>query len=160
MNILGSIFHQMLTGKFPKNGKCTYDGRYQTIIRKCMEKNPEKQYSDVTELKEELEYTKTHEPESASSGIAKIPYALTYPFQGTILAFEWLLISFFWCKNNPTTMCLFIAIFAIHSLVFAIRRHTFMKENNIHLSTARKAFPVLILCIVLCCLTWVISFLV
>lgn len=155
---LGSIFHHMLTGKAPKNGKCTYDGRYETVIRKCMEKNPEKQYKDITELKEELEYTKTHVPEKTPRGIAGIPYALTFPFQGFLLAIEWLLISFFWFRDNQTTMCLFVVIFAIHSIVFAIQRHAYLKERKIYLGTVRKALPVLVLAIVLICLSWAISF--
>lgn len=158
LHILGSIFHQMLTGKDPKRGKCTYEGRYEAVIRKCMEKNPEKQYNSVSELKEELEYAKAHQPDTSHRGIAGIPYALTFPFQGFILAIEWLLVSFFWLRDNPTTMCLFIIVFAIHSLVFAIRRHTYMKEHNIHLSIARKALPILAFATILICLSWVISF--
>lgn len=155
---LGNIFHQMLTGEAPKNGKCTYDGRYETVIRKCMEKNPEKQYKDIAELKEELEYTNTHFSKKAPRGIAGIPYALTYPFQGFLLAIEWSLIAFFWFRGNQTTMCLFVIIFVLHSIVFAIQRHSFLKKRNIHLSTARKAFPVLLLAIILFCLFQVISF--
>lgn len=160
LNILGAIFHQMLTGKTLKNGKCTYNGRYETVIRRCIEKIPEKQYQDITELKDDIEYASSHEPESSTGGIAKIPYVLTYPFQGTILAFEWLLLSFFLQKENTSTMCLFTLIFAIHLFVFGLRRHTFMKENNVHLSTARKAYPVLILILVFACLSLVLSFLV
>ena len=158
MNILGGIFHQMLTGKSPKNGKCTYEGRYETVIRKCMEKNPEKQYDNIADLKEELEYAKTHEPEKVARGIAGIPYALTFPFQGALLAFEWLLVSFFWFRDNPTTMCLFLVIFIIHSSVFAVRRHIYLKEHNVHLSAARKATPALVLAIILVFLSWIISF--
>lgn len=157
LTILGSIFHQMLTGKAPKNGKCTYDGRYETVIRKCMEKSPEKQYNNITELKEELEYTNTHPPVTPR-GIAGIPYALTFPFQGFILAIEWLLVSFFWLHNNPATLCLFVIIFAIHSLVFAVRRHAYLKEHHVHLSTARKALPVLAMAAIFICLSWAVSF--
>lgn len=160
LHILGGIFHQMLTGKAPKHGKCTYEGRYETVIRKCMEKSPEKQYNNVTELKEELEYAKTHQPELSPREVAGIPYALTFPFQGFILAIEWLLVSFFWLRNNPTTMCLFVIIFAIHSLVFAIRRHAYLKEHHVRLSTARKALPVLILAVILICLSRAISFII
>lgn len=160
MKILGKLFHWMLTGKEPKKGKCTYEGRYEPVIRKCMEKNPEQRYNDIDELKEELEYTKKHSPKKAPLGIAGIPYTLTFPFQGTILGFEWLLLSFFWHKDNLTTMCLFVFIFAIHSIVFAVRRHVFLKEHNIHLSIARKAFPILGLAAVLFCLFWAISFIV
>lgn len=157
---LGSIFHEMLTGKAPKNGKCTYEGRYEAVIRKCMEKNPEKQYNNVTELKDELEYAKTHEVEVTSRGIAGIPFWLTFPFQGFILAFEWVLICFFWFRNDPITMCLFAIIFVIHSFVFAIRRRAYLKEHHVHLSTARKAFPVLVLAVILIGLSWAISFII
>lgn len=160
LNILGSIFHWMLTGKEPKNGKCTYEGRYEPVIRKCIEKNPEQQYTNIHELKEGLEYAKTHDPDASSKEIVGIPYALTIPFQGTILGFEWILLSFFWQKDNLATMCLFALIFFIHSLVFAARRHAFFKEHNVHLSTARKAFPVLGLVALLLCLSWAISFIV
>lgn len=160
LNTLGSIFHRMLTGREPKNRKCTYDGRYEPVIRKCMEKNPEQQYSDIHEMQEELEYTRKHAPQKAALEIAGIPYALTIPFQGTILGFEWLLLVFFWQKNNLTTMCLFAFIFIIHSIVFAVRRHAYLKKQGIYLSTARKALPVLGLALVLFCLFWGISFLV
>ena len=94
----------------------------------------------------------------APRGIAGLPYALTYPFQGFLLAIEWSLISFFWFRGNQTTMCLFVVIFVLHSIVFVIQRHSYLKERNIHLSTARKAFPVLLLAIILFCLFRVISF--
>lgn len=157
---LGHIFHEMLTGKIPKNRKCTYEGRYESIIRKCMEKNPEKQYENVSELKEDIEYAKTHELETASSGIAGIPYTLTFPFQGFLLAFEWLLVSFFWFLDNPTAMWLFIIIFILHSLVFAFRRHRYLKKQNIYLSIVRKASPMLLLILILFVLSWIVSFII
>lgn len=158
LHILGSIFHWMLTGKEPKHGKCTYEGRYEPVIRKCIEKNPGQQYSNIHELKEELEYVKNQDPKNSHKEIVGIPYALTIPFQGTILGFEWILLSFFWQTDNLAAMCLFALIFFIHSLVFAARRHAFLKEHNVHLSTARKAFPVLGLVVLLLCLSWAISF--
>ena len=160
MKILGVIFHRMLTGKEPKNNKCTYEGRYEPVIRKCIEKNPGQQYNDIRELQEELEYAKEREPEKSSPEIVGIPYALTIPFQGTILAFEWILLTFFRQKNNLPTMCLFAFIFFIHSIVFAVRRHAFLKGRGIRLSTARKALPILGLIALLFCLSWAISFLV
>lgn len=160
LRILGSIFHRMLTGREPKNRKCTYKGRYEPVIRRCIEKNPKQQYNDIRELKEGLEYAREHEPEKTALGIAGIPYALTIPFQGTILAFEWILLTFFWQKNNLPTMCLFALIFFIHSLVFAVRRHVYLKEHSISLSTARKALPVLGFAGLLFCLSWIVSFLV
>lgn len=160
MNLLGAIFHRMLTGRNPQNNKCTYEGRYKPVIRKCIEKNPGQQYNDIHELQEELEYAREHEPEKSSPEIVGIPYALTIPFQGTILAFEWILLSFFRQKNNLPTMCLFALIFFIHSIVFAVRRHAFLKKRGIYLSIARKALPVLGLAVLLFCLSWVISFLI
>lgn len=159
LNIIGAIFHEMLTGRPPKDGKCTYKGRYEPVIHKCIEKNPDKQYASMQELHEDLDYAKTHKPETAPPQTVGIPYFLTFPFQGTILAFECVLISFFHAKSDWNTMCLFVVILLFHSVIFAVRRHAFMKENKVWLSTARKAFPVLLLAAVLAGLFWVISFL-
>ncbi|MCH5252794.1 MAG: protein kinase [Lachnospiraceae bacterium] len=158
IHFLGSLFHEMLTGKEPPKGKCTYQGRYEAVIRRCFEKSPDKQYTSISSLQEDLDYAKTQEPEKVSNGIAEIPYALTIPFQGTILAFEWILLSFFFVRNMPSVMCLFVVAFCIHSVAFTYSRHRFMKENNVHLSTARKAIPVLILAAILGCLSAAISF--
>lgn len=158
LNLLGAIFHEMLTGNSPKNGKCTYKGRYEPVIHKCIEKNPDRQYASMQQLHEDLDYAKTHKPEAAPLQAVGIPYFLTYPFQGTILAFEWILLSFFYTKDDWNTMCLFVVIFLFHSVIFALRRHAFMKENKVWLSTARKAFPVLLLAALLAGLFWVISF--
>lgn len=160
VKILGKIFHKMLTGKEPKKGKCTYEGQYEPIIRKCIEKNPEQRYNNVSELKEELEYTKKHSPKKAPLGIAGIPYALTIPFQGTILGFEWLLFSYFWHKDSLPTACLFGFIFLIHSIVYAVRRHAFFREHHIRISIARKALPVLGLIVLYICMFWAISFII
>ena len=42
LNTLGAIFHEMLTGKTPSFNRCSYRGCYEPIIRKCLEKKPEK----------------------------------------------------------------------------------------------------------------------
>lgn len=158
IRILGKLFHQMLTGREPKNKKCTYDGRYESIIRKCMEKNPEKQYNNITEFQDDLEYAKNHPPKKSFFKSAMIPYTLTFPFQGTILTFEWLLMCFFWYRDNMTTLSLFTTFFALHSLVFAIRRHAYLKEHNVQLSAIRKTTPIIALVIILLLLFYGISF--
>ena len=157
LNTLGSIFHQMLTGNAPKRGKSIYKGRYEAVIRKCMEKTPEKQYQNMSELKEELADAQKN-GSATHPGITGIPYSLTFPFQGFILAVEWLLVSFFWYHKNSTTMFLFLIIFIIHSLAFIIRRHLYMKEHQINVSLARKTLPILAVIAVLACLSWIISF--
>ena len=159
LEFLGGIFHEMLTGKPPKNRKCTYRGRFETIIRRCIEKSPEEQYDSIQELQEDVEHAKTHKPENALDA-AGIPYTLTIPFQGTILAFEWVLLSFFFAKNILPTMCLFAVIFFIHCACFAAKRHSFMKENNVSLSIARKAVPILLLAAVFIVLSLAVSFLI
>lgn len=159
LDTLGAIFHEMLTGKPPKNGKCTYQGRYAPVIRKCMEKNPEKQYTSMEEMKEEMEYAKTHEVETTDSDdAARIPYWLTMPFQGAILAFEWALFSFFSTRDNLSTMTLFAIVFCIHCLLFTLRRHAFMRQNNVHLGTARTVLPVMALIGIFALIFFVITF--
>lgn len=160
LDLLGRIFHEMLTGKPPKNRKCTYRGRFETIISRCMEKNPEKQYNSMQELQEDVEHAKTISQANVSPETAGIPYSLTIPFQGTIMAFEWILLSFFSAKNNLSTACLFAVIFFIHCVCFAARRHAFLKEHGVSLSTARKAVPVLILAGVYIVLSLAVSFLI
>ena len=99
ISLLGMIFHRMLTGSAPANKKCTYEGRYESVIRKCLEKNPEQRYQSISELKEDLKEAKERAPKNIVSKTAGIPYALTFPFQGAILAFEWILICFFLKKG-------------------------------------------------------------
>ena len=100
ISLLGMIFHRMLTGSAPANKKCTYEGRYESVIRKCLEKNPEQRYQSISELKEDLKEAKERAPKNIVSKTAGIPYALTFPFQGAILAFEWILICFFLKKEQ------------------------------------------------------------
>lgn len=145
LDTLGRIFHEMLTGKPPKHGKCSYHGRFAPVIQKCMEKNPEKQYSSVEEMKDDLDYANTHDIKDAPGDAAHIPFWLTIPFQGTILAFEWVLFAFFLSKEDYSTMSLFVIAFCIHSVLYALRRHTFMRENNVHLGLMRTFGPVLAL---------------
>lgn len=158
MHFLGSLFHEMLTGKEPKKNTCIYRGRYETVIRRCMEKSADRQYASIGSLQEDLHYAKTQEPEKVSGEIAGIPYTLTIPFQGTILAFEWILLSFFFIRNLPSVMCLFAVVFFIHSVSFAYSRYRFLKKNNVRLSTARKAIPILFLAAILGCLSFAVSF--
>lgn len=157
LDTLGRIFHEMLTGKPPKHGKCTYNGRFAPVIQKCMEKNPEKQYSSVEEMKEEMDYANTHDVKNNSGDAAHIPFWLTLPFQGTILAFEWVLLAFFFSKENYSTMSMFVISFCIHSALYALRRHAFMKENNVHLGLMRTWGPVLALAGVLAVLFFAIT---
>lgn len=145
LELLGSIFHEMLTGKPPKNGKCTYEGRYEPVIRKCLEKDPAKQYTNIEELQESIDYASTHDPTPGELGVAGIPYVLTFPFQGTILSFEWILLTLFFLKDNTPSLVLFAVIFAVHSVCFLLRRQMFLKKNNIRVTNTRKIFPPLAL---------------
>ncbi len=140
LDTLGRIFHEMLTGKEPRHGKCTYTGRYAPVIEKCLEKDPEKQYKDINEMKEGMEYARTHDVKKDGDAAA-IPFWLTMPFQGAILCFEWVLLCFFFTKENYSTMSLFVITFFLHALLFALRRHAFMKENNVHLGFMRTFGP-------------------
>ena len=137
LDTLGAIFHEMLTGKAPKHGKCTYQGRFAPVIRKCMEKNPEKQYANMEEMKD--------------------GFWLTIPFQGTILAFEWALFTFFLTREAYSTMSLFIITFCLHSLLFAFRRFVFMRENNVHIGPLRTFGPIAALLAVLAVIFFAIS---
>ena len=104
------IFHRMLTGSAPANKKCTYEGRYESVISKCLETNPEQRYQSISELKEDLKEAKERAPKNIVSKTAGIPYALTFPFQGAILAFEWILICFFLKKEQTSAMLSLIHI--------------------------------------------------
>lgn len=160
ISLLGMIFHRMLTGSAPANKKCTYEGRYKSVIRKCLEKNPEQRYQSISELKEDLKEAKERAPKNIVSKTAGIPYALTFPFQGAILAFEWILICFFLKKEQTSAMCLFAIAFFIHFVLFLARRHAFFQKRNIQISTARKALPLLILALVLALLSQIVPFLI
>ena len=112
---------------------------------------PEEEYSK--EAKERA-------PKNIVSKTAGIPYALTFPFQGAILAFEWILICFFLKKEQTSAMCLFAIAFFIHFVLFLARRHAFFQKRNIQISTARKALPLLILALVLALLSQIVPFLI
>lgn len=157
LDTLGAIFHEMLTGKAPKHGKCTYQGRFAPVIRKCMEKNPEKQYANMEEMKDGLKYARTHDVKGGSDDAASIPFWLTIPFQGTILAFEWALFTFFLTREAYSTMSLFIITFCLHSLLFAFRRFVFMRENNVHIGPLRTFGPIAALLAVLAVIFFAIS---
>lgn len=158
LNILGSIFHEMLTGKKPVNQKCTCGKRYETIIRKCIETNPQKQYQNMQEMQEDLEYAKTHEPPEEDRSTVGIPYPLTIPFQGIILAFEWLLLTFFYEKENMPTAGLFAIIFLIHCGCFAFRRHVFLQKECVSLGITRTVLPLLALGAILACIYIIVRF--
>jgi hypothetical protein len=156
LDTLGSIFHEMLTGKSPKHGKCTYTGKYAPVIQKCIDKNPENQYSSIEEMKEGLDHAKKHGSKTGNQDAASIPFWLTIPFQGTILAFEWVLIAFFYAGGSPSTMSLFVIAFLLHSMIYLFRRHTFMKKNNVHLGAARTVLPFLALAAILAVLFFLV----
>lgn len=157
LHTLGSIFHEMLTGKEPKRERCVYEGRYAPVIRKCLEKNPQKQYESVEEMKDELDYAKKHGADTEDDA-ADIPYWLTMPFQGTILAFEWALILLFYTKENHSTMSLFVIIFSIHAISYVIRRFLFMKKNHVRLNFLRRILPFAALAAVFAVLFFAIPF--
>lgn len=145
LNFLGSLFHEMLTGKKPDNKKYTCGKRYESIIRRCMEKNPEKQYHDMQEMQSDLEYAKSHAPEEDDPEDVGIPYTLTLPFQGILLSFEWLLFVFFREKENLPSAILFAGILLIHGSCFAWRRYSFLHKKGVSLGIARTLLPVLAL---------------
>lgn len=157
LNILGSLFHEMLTGKKPSNKTYTCGKRYEPIIRKCMETNPQKQYQNIQEMKSDLEYAREHEPEPSRETV-KIPYPLTIPFQGILLSFEWLLLSYFYQRDNMPTAVLFIIVFLVHCGCFAIRRRSFLCREQVSLGLARTLLPILALGGVFACLSLAVRF--
>lgn len=149
LEFLGKLFHELLTGHEPK-GKVSYEGRYKKVIEKCLEPNPDKQYSDIKELEEDIEEAKEMEYEEPEDGrVVGIPYVLTLPFQGTILALEWILFSFFFQKNIMTTAYLFGGIFIIHLLLFIWRRGKFLKEEEVHLDPVKMIVPIVFFIVIL-----------
>ena len=160
-NILGSMFHEMLTGRAPSGGKSSYEGRFRNVIQKCMEKNPEKSYETVQQMQEDIEHARTHEPEPAGPAKTRrgIPYTLTFPFQGTILGFEWLLFSYFLLgnKDNTSTSSFFLLIFCVHAALFGLRRYSYMKKEKIFLGPLRTAYPIVVLAAALGLLTFAVS---
>lgn len=144
-NIIGAIFHEMLTNKKPKNDRCTYTGKYEPVIRRCLDKNPTNQYTSITEIQEDIDYAKIHGTDDAESRKIQIPYTLTYPFQGFLLCFEWTLFAFFYLKNSLPTASLFCIALIINALFFFIRRHIFLGEKSAWLSPAQRFGPVLVL---------------
>lgn len=145
LHILGSMFHEMLTGKKPQNKKCTCGKRYEPIIRKCMENNPEKQYQNMQEMQADLKDAKNRVLEDDSREGVGIPYTLTIPFQGILLSFEWLLLVFFYEKENLPSAILFTAIFLVHGSCYAVRRCSFLRKKGVSLGVVRTLLPLLAL---------------
>ncbi len=157
LGAIGSIFHEMLTGKKPANGKCTYAGRYETVIRKCIEKKQGKQYENIRDIKEDMDYAKTHEPETGEQRVVKIPFTLTLPFQGTILCFEWIIFTLFFVRNKTSIASLFAVVFVIHAVAFAARRHSFLQKEGVYLDPLRRFGPVILLAAILAAIYFIIK---
>jgi len=157
LNTLGAIFHEMLTGKAPSHGKCIYEGRYEPVIRKCLEKNPAKSYSDIKELQEDIEDKKINGSDSTSTSTVKIPYHLTVPVQGFIIGFEWLLFAFFRATKDEQSAGLFFMAFLIHSIIFIVARHRFLQKQPFSFSWFRRLYPFAVLVGVLLILFLLIS---
>lgn len=141
LNTLGAIFHEMLTGKAPTFGKCLYEGRYQEIIEKCLEKNAEKSYRDIKELQADIEDKKINGSDSSPASTVKIPYHLTVPVQGFIIGFEWLLFTFFNAIDDKQSSSLFFLAFAVHSIIFVLARHRFLQKQPFTFSWWRRLYP-------------------
>lgn len=159
LNTLGILFHEMLTGRKPLNGKCTYKGRYKPVICKCIDKKPENTYTTIGELLEDLDYASTHMPAAENAEDTEkvgIPYTLTLPFQGFILALEWLILNYSYFRDNRATTTFFALIFSFHLLLFIFRRHQHLKKKQVYLPPLRRAYPF----IALAALLGLISFLV
>ncbi|MCR4605391.1 MAG: hypothetical protein K5639_05275 [Eubacterium sp.] len=151
LEFLGRLFHELLTGREPKEKKVSYQGRYKKVIEKCLESNPDKQYSDVKELTEDIEEAKEmeFEEEDGETRTVGIPYVLTLPFQGTILAIEWMLFSFFIQKDMLQSAGLFGGIFVVHLLVFIWRRAVFLHKEDVHLDGFKLMFPIVLFILIL-----------
>lgn len=142
LHTLGGLFHEMLTGKEPPKGKCIYHGRYTDVIEKCLEKNPEKQYASMEQMKDDLHDAKEADY-SGDTDVEKtgIPFWLTMPFQGTILAFEWILIVFFLQTKN-SILPLFIIALVIHAAAYFYRRTQFLRKKNVSIGISKTWLPV------------------
>ena len=150
LEFLGRLFHELLTGKEPKGKTVSYEGRYKQVIEKCLESSPDRQYADIKEMQEDIEVAKEmeyEEPEEVRT--VGIPYILTLPFQGTILAVEWTLFSFFYQKNNTTNSLLFGGIFLVHLLLFIWRRWKFLKDENVRLDPVKMVVPIVAFVVIL-----------
>lgn len=152
LNTLGSLFHEMLTGKKPEKQKYTCGKRYESVIRRCLEKNPEKQYQNMQEVQTDLDYAKNQVIEEEERESVSIPYTLTFPFQGIILSFEWLLLVFFYKTDNLPSVIMFALIFFIHCGCFALRRHSYFHRKGVTPGAAQTLLPVLALGAVFVCL--------
>ena len=143
MEFLGKLFHELLTGKEPK-GKISYEGRYKKVIEKCLDPNPENTYTDVKAITEDIEEAKEMEFDDDEVRTVGIPYVLTLPFQGTILAVEWILFSFFFQKELMTNAGLFGLIFIIHLLLFIWRRGKFLRDEDVRIDPVKLLVPIVI----------------
>ena len=144
LNTLGILFHEMLTGRKPLNGKCTYTGRYKPVICKCIDTKPENTYTTMGELLEDLDYASTHMPvpdNAEDTEKVGIPYTLTLPFQGFILTIEWLILNYSYFRDNRATATFFALIFAFHLILFLFRRHQYLKKKQVYLPPFRRAYP-------------------
>ncbi len=141
---LGTMFHQMLTGKPPKNDKVIYKGRYADFIKKCLENNPTKQFTSIDELQKEMDIARKKEYTEAPAESAGLPYYLSYLFQGIPLLVEWILFVFFLSRDNVATASLFCIVFLVHSIVFLYQRERFLKKNNIIPFLWQRIVPIVI----------------
>jgi serine/threonine protein kinase len=53
---IGILFHELLTGYKPNEGKANYNGRYKHIIQNCIELDPGKRYRNIRELERQLRW--------------------------------------------------------------------------------------------------------
>lgn len=157
LHALGGIFHEMLTGKKPTGEKSTYAGQYETILRRCLEKNQAKQYNNVKDIKDDIDYARTHAPMEMEHRTVKIPYTLTMPFHGIILCFEWILAALFIARQNIPTASLFTLAFVIHIAAFAMRRHSFLQKEGVYLDFTKRFGPVFLLAAIFAILFFVIK---
>ncbi|MBO5489798.1 MAG: hypothetical protein J5972_07855 [Eubacterium sp.] len=153
---LGSIFYKMLTGRQPK-GKLSYHGRYAEVIKNSLNNSSNKGYQTVTELNQDITIAKNRPKEEIETITYGIPYTLTVPFQGIILSFEWFLFYYFYTIENTAPMWLFAMAFAIQLIVFIAKRHIFLKKCDASLGIMRRAYPFVILGIVLFVISFIIS---
>lgn len=51
---IGVLFHELLTGYKPNEGRSPYKGRYKYIIQNCIELDPQRRYRSIKELERQL----------------------------------------------------------------------------------------------------------
>lgn len=99
----------------------------------------------MQEMQSDLKDAKNRVLEDDSREGVGIPYTLTMPFQGILLSFEWLLLVFFYEKENLPSAILFTAIFLIHGSCYAVRRYSFLRKKGVSLGGVRTLLPLLAL---------------